>query len=106
MIACVKLAIIISWKFWTALGMKIAHANGSILTVKLNFDPSLNEGQINYSRLESMVQVMGEFLIAAKPSNIQIQKTGTMTPCHPNGLMPASDLERSKDLPQQAQQQK
>jgi hypothetical protein len=42
-----------------------------------------------------MVQVMGEFLIAAKPSNIQIQKTGAMTPCHLNGPMPASDLERS-----------
>ena len=94
MIACVKLAIIISLKFWTTLGMKIAHANGSILTVKLNFGPSLNEGQVNHSRLESMVQEMSEFLIGAKPSNIQIQKTGAMTPCHPGGPMPASDLER------------
>ena len=74
--------------------MKIAHANGSILTVKLNFDPSFNEGQLNHSRLESMVQQMSEFLIGAKPSNIQIQKTGAITPCHPGGPMPASDLER------------
>ena len=74
--------------------MKIAHANGSILTVKLNFGPSLTEGQLNHSRLESMVQEMSEFSIGAKPSNIQIQKTGAMTPCHPSGPMPASDLER------------
>jgi hypothetical protein len=98
MIACVKLAIIISLKFWTVLGMKIAHANGSILTVKLNFDPSFNEGQLDHSRLESMVQPMSEFLIGAKPSNIQIQKTGAITPCHPGGPMPASDLERWTDL--------
>jgi hypothetical protein len=78
--------------------MKIAHANGSILTVKLNFGPSLSEGQVNHSRLESMVQEMSEFLIGAKPSNIQIQKTGAMTPCHPGGPMPASDLERWIDI--------
>lgn len=74
--------------------MKIAHANGSILTVKLNFGPSLSEGQVNHSRLESMVQEMSEFLIGAKPSNIQIKKTGAMSPFHPGGPMPASDLER------------
>lgn len=74
--------------------MKIAHAKGSTLTVKLNFGPSLSEGQHKYSRLESMVQEMSEILIGAKPSNIQIQKTGAMTPCHPGGPMLASDLER------------
>lgn len=74
--------------------MKIAHANGSTSAVKLSFGPSLGEGQHNHSRLESMVQEMSEFLIGAKPSNIQIQKTGTMTPCHPGGPMPVSDLER------------
>ena len=72
--------------------MKIAHAKGSTLTVKLNFGPSLSEGQHNYSRLESMVQEMSEILIGAKPSNIQIQKTGAMAPCHPGGPMPAANL--------------
>jgi hypothetical protein len=43
---------------------------------------------------------MSEFLIGAKPSNIQIQKTGAMTPCHPGGPMPASDLERRMDEPE------
>jgi len=41
-------------------------------------------------------------MTALNPSNIQIQKTGVDAYVHVPGLLPASDLERSKDRKNQA----
>ena len=38
------------------------------------------------------------FALVHQRANIQIQKTGSTVACHAIGSVPASDLERSKDV--------